>query len=72
MLAELIADSARYFQTYTNYSMSYLLSLLLEKLNQVINDLKKSQSTNLDITDVVSECAIYLTEPIAEIFKETA
>ena len=24
MLAELIADSARYFQTYSNYSMSYL------------------------------------------------
>jgi len=30
MLAELIADSARYFQTYSNYSMSYLLGLLLE------------------------------------------
>ncbi len=71
MLAELIADSARYFQTYSNFSMSYLLNLLLEKLNQVINDLKKSQSTNLDITDVVSECAIYLTEPVAEILKET-
>ncbi len=72
MLAELIADSARYFQTYSNYSMSYLLSLLLEKLNHVVNDLKKSQSTSLDITDVVSECVIYLTEPIAKISKETA
>jgi len=71
MLAELIADSARYFQTYSNYSMSYLFGLLLEKLNQVVTDLKKSQSSSLDITDVVSECAIYLTEPIAEIIKET-
>ena len=71
MLAELIADSARYFQTYSNYSMSYLFGLLLEKLDQVVIDLKKSQSTSLDITDVVSECAIYLTEPIAEILKET-
>ena len=43
MLAELIADSARYFQTYSNYSMSYLLSLLLEKLNHVVKDLKKSK-----------------------------
>ena len=72
MLAELIADSARYFQTYSNYSMSYLLGLLLEKLNQLINDFKKSQSTSLDITDVVSECAIYLTEPIEEIVRETS
>ena len=71
MLAELIADSARYFQTYSNYSMSYLFSLLLEKLNQVVIDLKKGQSTSLDITDVVSECAIYLTEPVAEILKES-
>ena len=72
MLAELIADSARYFQTYSNYSMSYLLGLLLEKLNQLINDFKKSQSTSLDITDVVSECAIYLTEPIEEIVRQTS
>lgn len=70
MLAEVIADSARYFQTYSNHSMSYLFSLLLEKLNQVINDLKKDKSTSLDITDVVSECAIYLTEPIAKILTE--
>ena len=72
MLAELIADSAIYFQTYSNYSMSYLLGLLLEKLNQLINDFKKSQSTSLDITDVVSECAIYLTEPIEEIVRQTS
>ena len=72
MLAELIADSARYFQTYSNYSMSYLLGLLIEKLAQVIKDLRKSKSTSLDITDVVSECAIYLTDPISEILKETA
>ena len=72
MLAELIADSARYFQTYSNYSMSYLLGLLIEKLAQVIKDLRKSKSTSLDITDVVSECAIYLKDPIAEILKETA
>ena len=71
MLAELIADGARYFQTYSNYSMSYLFGLLLEKLNQVVIDLKKSQSTSLDITDIVSECAIYLTEPIAEILQES-
>ena len=72
MLAELIADSARYFQTYSNYSMSYLLGLLIEKLAQVIKDLRKSKSTSLDITDVVSECAIYLKDPISEILKETA
>tara|TARA_A200000113_G_scaffold226020_1_gene249539 strand:+ start:66 stop:2972 length:2907 start_codon:yes stop_codon:yes gene_type:complete len=72
MLAELIADSARYFQTYSNYSMSYLLGLLIEKLAQVIKDLKKDKNTSLDITDVVSECAIYLTDPISEILKETA
>ena len=72
MLAELIADSARYFQTYSNYSMSYLLGLLIEKLAQVISDLRKSKSTSLDITDVVSECAIYLKDPISEILKETA
>ena len=72
MLAELIADSARYFQTYSNYSMSYLLSLLIEKLGQVIKDLRKDKSTSLDITDVVSECAIYLKDPISEILKETA
>ena len=72
MLAELIADCARYFQTYSNYSMSYLLGLLLEKLNQLISDLKKNQTTSLDITDVVSECEIYLTEPISKILKETA
>ena len=72
MLAELIADSARYFQTYSNYSMSYLLSLLIEKLAQVIKDLRKGNSTSLDITDVVSECAIYLKDPISEILKETA
>ena len=72
MLAELIADSARYFQTYSNYSMSYLLGLLIEKLAQVIEDLRKSKSTSLDITDVVSECAIYLKDPISEILKETA
>ncbi|NCX28963.1 MAG: hypothetical protein EBX20_09975, partial [Rhodobacterales bacterium] len=72
MLAELIADSARYFQTYSNYSMSYLLGLLIEKLAQVIKDLKKDRYTSLDITDVVSECAIYLTDPISEILKETA
>ena len=72
MLAELIADSARYFQTYSNYSMSYLLGLLIEKLAQVTKDLKKERYTSLDITDVVSECAIYLTDPISEILKETA
>ena len=72
MLAELIADSARYFQTYSNYSMSYLLGLLIEKLAQVIKELRKSKSTSLDITDVVSECAIYLKDPISEILKETA
>ena len=72
MLAELIADSARYFQTYSNYSMSYLLGLLIEKLAQVIKDLRKDKSTSLDITDVVSECAIYLADPISEILKETA
>ncbi len=72
MLAELIADSARYFQTYSNYSMSYLLGLLIEKLAQVTKDLKKDRYTSLDITDVVSECAIYLTDPISEILKETA
>ena len=71
MLAELIADSARYFQTYSNYSMSYLLGLLIEKLAQVTKDLKKDRNTSLDITDVVSECAIYLTDPISEILKET-
>ena len=72
MLAELIADSARYFQTYSNYSMSYLLGLLIEKLAQVTKDLKKDRNTSLDITDVVSECAIDLTDPISEILKETA
>ena len=72
MLAELIADSARYFQTYSNYSMSYLLGLLIEKLAQVIKEFKKDKNTSLDITDVVSECAIYLTDPISEILKETA
>ncbi len=72
MLAELIADSARYFQTYSNYSMSYLLGLLIEKLAQVIKELRKSKSTSLDITDIVSECVIYLKDPISEILKETA
>ena len=72
MLTELIADSARYFQTYSNYSMSYLLGLLIEKLAQVIKEFKKDKNTSLDITDVVSECAIYLTDPISEIVKETA
>ena len=72
MLAELIADSARYFQTYSNYSMSYLLGLLIEKLAQVIKELRKSKSTSLDITDIVSECAIYLKDPISEILKATA
>ena len=63
-LAELIADLGRYFLSYNNYSMIYLNGLVLEKLNEVCEQLDNELKVNVDISDVVNECAIYLNEPL--------
>ena len=59
-LAELIADLARQFHSYSDYSMIYLTGLIVEKLIEVCEDLVSGNSLETDISDVVSECAIYL------------
>ena len=63
-LAELIADLGRYFLSYSNYSMIYLNGLVLEKLIEVCEQLDNELKVNVDISDVVNECAIYLNEPL--------
>ena len=63
-LAELIADLGRYFLSYNNYSMIYLNGLVLEKLIEVCEQLDNELKVNVDISDVVNECAIYLNEPL--------
>ena len=63
-LAELIADLGRYFLSYNNYSMIYLIGLVIEKLIEVCEQLDNELKVNVDISDVVNECAIYLNEPL--------
>ena len=63
-LAELISDLARYFRSYSNFSMLYLYGLILDKLNEVCAELIADSSTRTDISDVVSECRIYLSDPL--------
>ena len=63
-LAELIADLGRYFLSYNKYSMIYLNGLVLEKLIEVCEQLDNELKVNVDISDVVNECAIYLNEPL--------
>tara|TARA_B100001093_G_scaffold24738_1_gene21877 strand:+ start:3869 stop:6829 length:2961 start_codon:yes stop_codon:yes gene_type:complete len=65
-LAELISDLARYFSSYSNFSMLYLHGLILDKLNQVCAELIKGKPIKTDISDVVSECVIYLNEPLSQ------
>lgn len=63
-LAELISDLARYFRSYSNFSMFYLYGLVLDKLNEVCAELIAGGAIKTDISDVVSECVIYLNEPL--------
>lgn len=63
-LAELIADLARQFHSYSDHSMIYLTGLIVEKLIEVCEDLVSGNSLETDISDVVGECAIYLKSAI--------
>ena len=65
-LAELISDLARYFRSYSNFSMLYLYGLILDKLNEVCTELIAGKPIKTDISDVVSECVIYLNEPLGQ------
>ena len=65
-LAELISDLARHFRSYSNFSMLYLYGLILDKLNEVCTELIASKPIKTDISDVVSECVIYLNEPLGQ------
>ena len=69
-LSELITDFAREIQVYSKYSMTYLLSLIHAKVSQVCLDLIKDKETKIDISDVVSECSIYLVDPLKEIAQK--
>ena len=69
-LAELISDLARYFRSYSNFSMLYLYGLILDKLNEVCDQLMKDSAINVDISDVVSECSIYLIDPLDQALNQ--
>ena len=69
-LAELISDAARYFQSYSNFSMIYLYGLILDKLIEICVQLKKNALADIDISDVVNECEIYLNDPLDQILNE--
>lgn len=69
MLSELITESGRQLQTYSDHSMLYLLDLLIKKLTLILSDFLSNQSTDIDIADVVNECAIYLTQPVSELLE---
>ena len=65
-LAELISDLARHIRSYSNFSMLYLYGLILDKLNEVCAELIEGKPIKTDISDVVSECVIYLNEPLGQ------
>lgn len=69
-LAELISDLARYFRSYSNFSMLYLYGLILDKLDEVCDQLMKDSAINVDISDVVSECSIYLIDPLDQALNQ--
>ena len=69
-LAELIADIARNIQDYSQHSMIYLLEVILGKLVHICEDFLQREKTNLDISDVVSECSTYLKAPAEKLSEK--
>ena len=70
MLSELITEGARQLQTYSEHSMLYLFGLLIRKLQSMLEDLLSNKSTDIDISDIVNEAAIYLAEPISGLVEK--
>lgn len=70
MLLELITETGRELQSYSEHSMLYLFDLLIKKLHLTVNELLNNRSTKIDVSDVVNECTIYLAKPVSTLIEK--
>ena len=68
-IAELISDVGRSLETYAFHSMSYLMTLTIERIAKVSDDFRKRLESDFIISDLVGECEIYLRSPIEELLR---
>jgi len=57
-------DCARSIQTLEKYKLKYLIDLLIDTTENIMNEYTKGGSSEIDIHDMVEECAAYLREPL--------
>lgn len=70
MLLELITEAGRELQTYSEHSMLYLFDLLIKKLKSILKEHSSNRSTKIEVSDVVTECTIYLAEPVSTLLEK--
>ena len=70
MLLELITETGRELQSYSEHSMLYLFDLLIKKLHLTVNEFLNNRSTKIDVSDVVNECTIYLAKPVSTLIEK--
>ena len=68
-IAELVSDVGRSLETYALHSMSYLMTLTIERIAKVSDDFRKRLESDFIISDLVGECEIYLRSPIEELLR---
>lgn len=59
-------DLVRKIETFQQYSIDYLVKMILDTSVTVLDDLSNSGTSNFDLTDIVSECHMYLHPPMEE------
>lgn len=59
-------DFARKIETFQQHSLDYLVKMLVETSAKILEELSSKGTSGLDLTDIVSECKMYLQAPLDE------
>ncbi|MDA1013532.1 MAG: response regulator [Planctomycetota bacterium] len=59
-------DFVRKIETFQQHSLDYVVKMLLETSRTILDDLSSKGTNGLDLTDIVSECKMYLQTPLDE------
>ena len=74
-ILEFVLDCGRSKQDFTKHSMIYVVELIFENSAEVLTDYIEKGSCDFDLSDIISECKLYLVDPLnaynSEIEKKT-
>ena len=63
-ILEFVLDFGRTKQDFTKHSMVYVVELIFENSEKILTDYIEKGSCDFDLSDIISECKLYLVDPL--------